>query len=138
MYLWVLIFGGFVSFFNSCANDSANSFATSVGSGVLSIKKALVIAGVFEFLGCFLMGALVSDTIRKKIVDLTIFESNPYALMLGMLTANFSAVIWLTLATYFKYPVSTTHYFVSACCTSQLYSPVLFCPHSTFRTASTS
>lgn len=117
MYFWFLIVGGFISFFNAWgigANDCANSFATSVGSGVLTLKKALIIAGIFEFLGSLLMGALVSDTVRKKIVDISIYESNPYALMLGMLTANFSAGIWLTIASYFRYPVSTTHSIIGA------------------------
>ena len=117
MYFWFLIVGGFISFFNAWgigANDCANSFATSVGSGVLTLKKALIIAGIFEFLGSFLMGALVSDTVRKKIVDISIYESDPYALMLGMLTANFSAGIWLTIASYFRYPVSTTHSIIGA------------------------
>ena len=116
-YLWITILGGFVSFFNSWgigANDVANSFATSVGSKVLTLKQALIIAGIFEFLGAFLMGSHVADTVRKKIVNIDIFENEPYALMLGMLCSNFSAGIWLTIATFFKYPVSTTHSIIGA------------------------
>ena len=116
-YLWITILGGFISFFNSWgigANDVANSFATSVGSKVLTLKKALIVAGIFEFLGAFLMGSHVTDTVRKKIVNIDIFENDPYALMLGMMSANFAAGIWLTIATYFKYPVSTTHSIVGA------------------------
>ena len=116
-YLWMLITGGIVSFFNSWgigANDCANSFATSVGSKVLTLKHALVIASVFEFLGAFLMGSHVTDTVRKKIVDIDMFETDPYPLMLGMMCANFASGVWLTLATYFKYPVSTTHSIIGA------------------------
>ena len=113
----MLITGGIVSFFNSWgigANDCANSFATSVGSKVLTLKQALVIASVFEFLGAFLMGSHVTDTVRKKIVDIDVFDNEPYALMLGMMCANFASGLWLTTATYFKYPVSTTHSIIGA------------------------
>ena len=116
-YLWIVIFGAGISFFNSWgigANDCANSFATAVGAKVISLKKALIIAGIFEFLGAFLMGSHVTDTVRKKIVEIELFETNPYALMLGMLSANFAAGIWLTIATYFRYPVSTTHSIIGA------------------------
>ena len=116
-YLWIVIFGGFVSFFNSWgigANDCANSFATSVGAKVLTLRQALYVAAVFEFLGAFLMGSHVTDTVRKKIVDIDVFESDPYALMLGMMCANLASGIWLLIATYFKYPVSTTHSIIGA------------------------
>jgi phosphate/sulfate permease len=92
----------------------ANSFATSVGAGVLTIRQVKYIAGFFEFFGAFLMGSRVSKTIRKGIVQLSLFKSNPGALMLGMVCANISAGIWLQIATYFKLPVSTTHSIVGS------------------------
>ena len=33
------------------ANDVANAMATSVGSGALKIKQAVVLAAIFEFAG---------------------------------------------------------------------------------------
>lgn len=116
-YLWIVIVGGFISFFNSWgigANDCANSFATSVGAKVLTLRQGLCIAAVFEFLGAFLMGSHVTDTVRKKIVDIDVFDDEPYALMLGMMSANFAAGVWLFIATYYKYPVSTTHSIIGA------------------------
>lgn len=117
MYQWILIFGVFVSFYNAWgigANDCANSFATSVGAKVLTLKQAIIVAGVFEFLGAFLMGSHVTSTIRKKIVSIDMFEDEPGALMFGMLCSNLAAGVWLNIATYFKYPVSTTHSIVGA------------------------
>ena len=117
MYLWILIVGSFASFYNAWgigANDCANSFATSVGAKVLSLKKAIIVASVFEFLGAFLMGSHVTSAIRKKIVSIDIFEDEPGALMFGMLCSNIAAGIWLNLATYFKFPVSTTHSIIGA------------------------
>ena len=111
-YLWIPIIGTFVSFFTSWAigaNDCANSFATSVGAKVLTLKDAVIIAAIFEFLGAFLMGSQVTDTVRKKIVDNLAFEDEPELLMWGMFCSLFASGIWITIATTFKLPVSTTH-----------------------------
>ena len=63
MYLWILVVGSFASFYNAWgigANDCANSFATSVGAKVLTLKKAIIIASIFEFLGAFFLPKDVS------------------------------------------------------------------------------
>ena len=117
MYLWIFITGIFFAFYNAWgigANDCANSFATSVGAKVLTLKQAVIIASIFEFGGAVLMGSHVTDMVRKKIVERDIFEDNPGALMFGMLCADLSSAIWLTVATYFKLPVSTTHSIIGA------------------------
>ena len=117
MYSWILGFGVLFSLYNGWgggANDCANSFATSVGAKVLTLKKAVLIASVFEFGGAVLLGSHVTDFVRKKIVAVDIFEDNPGALMFGMLCADLSSALWLTFATYYKYPVSTTHSIIGA------------------------
>ena len=117
MFQWIFICGIFVALYNAWgigANDCANSFATSVGSKVLTLRQAVLIAAIFEFGGAVLMGSHVTDTVRKSIVDIDIFNDNPGALMYGMLCADLSSAIWLTLATYLKYPVSTTHSIIGA------------------------
>lgn len=117
MYTWIFVSGILFSFYNAWgggANDCANSFATAVGSKSVTLKQAILIASVFEFAGAVLMGSLVTDTVRKKIVSQDIFEDDPGALMLGMLCADLSSALWLTFATYFKYPVSTTHSIIGA------------------------
>jgi solute carrier family 20 (sodium-dependent phosphate transporter) len=117
MYEWIFIVGLFFAFYNAWgigANDCANSFATSVGSKALTLKQAIIIASIFEFSGAVLLGSLVTDTVRKKIVDIDIYNDNPYALMYGMLCADLASAIWLTVATYFRYPVSTTHSIIGA------------------------
>ena len=117
MYTWIFATGIIFAFYNAWgggANDCANSFATAVGAKTLTLKQAIVIASIFEFTGAVLMGAHVTDSVRKNIVSLDIFEDDPGALMLGMLCADLSSAIWLTVATYLKWPVSTTHSIIGA------------------------
>eukprot|EP00177_Eucheuma_denticulatum_P006864 GFKZ01012497.1.p1 GENE.GFKZ01012497.1~~GFKZ01012497.1.p1 ORF type:complete len:651 (-),score=87.74 GFKZ01012497.1:119-2071(-) len=119
-YLWIVIVGGILAFamaWGIGANDVANAFATSVGAGSLTLKWACVIAAVMEFLGAFLMGGSVTDTVRKKIIDVDVFNpttsegaaNGPELLMTGFLCSLIAATTWLIIATYFSLPVSTTH-----------------------------
>ncbi len=96
------------------ANDVANAMATSVGSKAITIKQAIIIAAIFEFLGAFLAGGQVTKTIRKGIVDLNAFEGNPDLLIWGMLAALLAAGTWLLIASMKGWPVSTTHSIVGA------------------------
>ena len=95
------------------ANDVANAMATSVGSRAITIKQAIIIAAIFEFLGAFLAGGEVTSTIRKGIIDSgAIGDAN--ILLYGMLSALLAAALWLTVASRFGWPVSTTHSIVGA------------------------
>lgn len=96
------------------ANDVANAFASSVGAKALTMKQAILVAAVCEFLGASLMGAGVTDTIRSGIANLDAYLYTPGLLMYGMLCALLSAGIWLLVATYWELPVSTTHSIVGA------------------------
>ena len=96
------------------ANDVANSMGTSVGSGAITVGGAIVIAAVFEFLGAFLAGGEVTSTIRKGIIDAEAIGHDPDLLVVGMLSALLSAAVWLTVASVFGWPVSTTHSIVGA------------------------
>lgn len=96
------------------ANDVSNSCAMPVGTKALTMTNALVIAGVFEFLGAFLLGSSVSDTIRSDMIHAEIFSTDPHSLILVFVSALFGVSSWLMTATYFKLPVSTTHSVVGA------------------------
>jgi len=111
-YLWLVIVGGLFGFFAAMgigANDVANSFSTSVGSGALSVRNAVIIALFCEAGGAILMGAHVTDTIRKGIADYECFEDNPPILMFGAMSVLLTVGIWLFVASYYELPVSTTH-----------------------------
>ena len=96
------------------ANDVANAMGTSVGSKVLTIKQAVLVAAVFEFLGAFLAGGGVTQTIRKGVIDPALFEGNLEVLIYGMISALFAAGTWLLVASLRGWPVSTTHTIVGA------------------------
>ena len=100
------------------ANDVANAMATSVGSRALPVKRAILIAAVFEFSGAYLAGGQVTATIRKGIVDASVFcdgcLATPDTLVYGMLAALLAAASWLLVASRNGWPVSTTHSIVGA------------------------
>src|SRR5690606_16803071 len=96
------------------ANDVANAMGTSVGSKALTIKQAIFIAMVFEFAGAYLAGGEVTSTIRKGIIDSAFFIEQPELLVYGMISALFAAGVWLALASYLGWPVSTTHSIIGA------------------------
>jgi len=88
--------------------------ATSVGSKALTIKQAIYVAAIFEFLGAVLAGGEVTSTIRKGIVDTDLLAGTPELLVYGMLAALLSAGTWLFIASRNGWPVSTTHSIVGA------------------------
>ncbi len=96
------------------ANDVANAMGTSVGSRALSFRQAIVIAAIFEFLGAVLAGGQVTATIRKGIIDPGLLAGSPEILVFGMLASLLAAAVWLMVASYFGWPVSTTHSIVGA------------------------
>ncbi|MCY4426160.1 MAG: inorganic phosphate transporter [Halieaceae bacterium] len=96
------------------ANDVANAMGTSVGSRAITIKQAIGIAMVFEFMGAYLAGGEVTSTIRKGIIDPSVMAGTPELLVYGMLSALLAAAIWLLLASMMGWPVSTTHSIVGA------------------------
>jgi len=96
------------------ANDVANAMGTSVGSGALTLGGALVVAATLEFSGAFFVGSHVSETVRQGIVDPDLFANDGLSYMLGMLSALLAAGLWLQIASWKGWPVSTTHTIVGS------------------------
>jgi len=105
---------GFFMAWGIGANDVANAMGTSVGSKAITLKQAIIIAMIFEFAGAYLAGGEVTSTIRKGIIDVSYFIDIPEYLVLGMIASLLSAGIWLAVASYFGWPVSTTHSIIGA------------------------
>lgn len=116
-YYLVLVSSSFISLYvalNIGGNDLANAMGTSVGSGALTLKKAVFLSIIFNFLGAVLAGGHVTNTIRKGIIDPMLFSNTPERLVLGMLASLLAAGVWIHLASHYGLPVSTTHSIVGA------------------------
>jgi len=107
--LIIAIVIGLYSAINIGANDVANSMATSVASGALTIRKAVFVASVCNVLGAVFVGSHVVNTIRKGLVNPLQFSDKPNLFLFGMLAAVLGSALWVNVATYLKLPVSTTH-----------------------------
>jgi len=100
---------------NIGANDVANAMGTSVGSRALTLKQAVIIAAIFEFAGAFFAGDAVTETVRKGILEIPFGEDGTVSkdisqdIAFGFIAAMMAAAVWLTIATRFGLPVSTTH-----------------------------
>lgn len=105
----IAIVFGFIMAYGVGANDVSNAMGTSVGAKALTIKQAICIAAVFEFAGAYLAGGEVTSTIRSGIIDASNFVDVPHYLVFGMIGSLMAAGSWLLLASYFGWPVSTTH-----------------------------
>ena len=105
---------GFFMAWGIGANDVANAMGTSVGARALTLWQAVLVACVFEFAGAYLAGGEVTSTIRKGIIDAGVMSDNPELLVYGMIASLLAAGIWLLIASYFGWPVSTTHSIVGA------------------------
>ncbi len=113
LLILAIVFGVFMAW-GIGANDVANAMGTSVGSGAVTIKQAIVIAVIFELSGAILAGGEVTATIRKGILDAALFVNEPHLLVYGMLASLLAAGAWLLIASSFGLPVSTTHSIVGA------------------------
>jgi PiT family inorganic phosphate transporter len=110
----IVVLLAFYLAFNLGANDVANAMGTSVGSKAVTLKQALIIAGVLEFTGAVLFGHEVSETLATKIANPTLFASTPQMLAIGMMTVLLSCGLWLQIATSRGLPVSSSHAVVGA------------------------
>lgn len=105
---------GFFMAFGIGANDVSNSMGTSVGSGTITAKQAIIIALIFESAGAYLAGGEVTETIKSGVIDPMQFVDTPDILALGMLSALFASGAWLFIATKMGWPVSGTHTIIGA------------------------
>jgi phosphate permease len=107
------VFGFFMAF-GVGANDVSNAMGTSVGSGTITPKQAIIIAMIFEAAGAYLAGGEVTETIKSGIIDTTQFINQPEVLVFGMMAALFASGAWLLIASKMGWPVSTTHSIIGA------------------------
>lgn len=113
LFIFALLAGLYMAW-NIGANDVANAIGTSVGSGTLTLRRAVIMAACMEFIGAFFFGSHVTETIQTGIISPDIYIDRPLQLVYGMLSALLAAGVWLQCASYFGLPVSTTHSIIGA------------------------
>ncbi|GAX34889.1 inorganic phosphate transporter [Nodularia sp. NIES-3585] len=112
-----LIFIALLTFYvawNLGANDVANSMGTSVGSKAITLKQAIIIAGILEFTGAVLFGQEVSQTLATKIANPVLFAATPEIYVTGMVSVLITCGLWLQIATSRGLPVASSHAVVGA------------------------
>jgi PiT family inorganic phosphate transporter len=103
--------GGVASFavaFGMGANNVSNAIGTSVGSGAISRKTGLILAGICEFLGTVLMGGMVTETLKSAIIAPEHFLPTQQYFAIGMFSTMIMALVWLLIATHYALPISAT------------------------------
>ena len=108
---WLLIIGVITAMymaFNIAANDIGNSMGTVVGSGALTMKKALLVGALFEFLGAIFLGSTVIKTVGSGIIPIEFMSG------LGAFIITMSAGIWITITLIKKIPISGSDAIVSS------------------------
>lgn len=108
------VLAGLYMAWNIGANDVANAMGTSVGSGALTLRHALIIAIIFESLGALFSGGRVTETISQGLVDLSSLPGDALLLTAGMTCCLIAGAVWLNFASFMGWPVSTTHCIVGA------------------------
>ena len=94
------------------AQDVSNALGTSVGSKALTVRQAIAVGAICEFLGSS-VGGEVAATISGGILNMDAFHAlGPAGIDLYancMFVTMCGAFTWLVIATIYGLPVSTTH-----------------------------
>ncbi len=113
----ILVLGmmaGIYMAWNIGANDVANGMASAVGAKAISLRQAVLIGGILDFIGATFIGSHVTTTIRENILVAQNVTHDPQVMMLGLLAALLAAAFWVFFSTWSQFPVSTTHSIVGA------------------------
>lgn len=102
---------GLLMAFGIGANDVSNAMGTSVGSGTITARQAIFVAMILNLPGAYLAGGEVTETIKSGIINPMEFVDNPDLLVCRMMSALLSAGVWLLLASFMGWPVSTTPFY---------------------------
>ena len=112
----IIIFAALVAFLTVWgvgAADLANVLSTTLGSKAVSVRTAIIIAIVFEFLGAFFGGDHVSYTLRHNVINLSLIH-DPHMIVVALLSVSLAGASWMILASAFGLPASITNSIVGA------------------------
>lgn len=104
----VVVILGLAFNFSNGFNDSANIIAIPIGTRALRPAKALIIAGIFEFIGTYFFGQGVAKTIGTGIINPELFVGNKYAVIILFATL-LTSTTWNVVCTILGMPISASH-----------------------------
>lgn len=91
-------------------HDAANVVATIIATGAMSPRSALGLAALAHFVGPFLFGTAVAQTIGKGIIDISAFDPNQTGLSISLvIAALIGAIAWNLITWAWGLPSSSAH-----------------------------
>lgn len=102
MVILVILFALIFDFLNGI-HDSSNVVATMISSRAISPRMALGMTAVAEFVGPFVFGVAVANTIGHEIVSAEAISTSV------LVAALISAILWNLLTWYLGFPSSSSH-----------------------------
>ena len=88
--------------------DAPNAIATCVSTRAIGVRKAIVMAAIFNFLGVFVMTS-INASVAMTIYNMVAFGGDAQASLIALCAAMAAIVLWATAAWYFGIPTSESH-----------------------------
>ena len=88
--------------------DAPNAIATCVSTRAIGVRKAIIMAAIFNFLGVLVMTS-VNASVAFTIYNMVDFGGNSQLALIALCAAMAAIVIWATAAWYFGIPTSESH-----------------------------
>lgn len=88
--------------------DAPNAIATCVSTRAISVRKAIIMAAVFNFLGVLIMTS-INASVAFTIYNMVDFGGDSKLALIALCAAMAAIVIWATAAWYFGIPTSESH-----------------------------
>lgn len=88
--------------------DAPNAIATCVSTRAIEVRKAIIMAAVFNFLGVLVM-TYINASVAMTIYNMVDFGGDAHVSLIALCAAMAAIVIWATAAWYFGIPTSESH-----------------------------
>ena len=88
--------------------DAPNAIATCVSTRAIEVRKAIIMAAIFNFLGVFVMTS-INASVATTIYNMVDFGGDAHLSLIALCAAMAAIVIWATAAWYFGIPTSESH-----------------------------
>ena len=88
--------------------DAPNAIATCVSTRAIGVRKAILMAAIFNFLGVLVM-TVINSSVAFTIYNMVDFGGDSRLALIALCAAMAAIVIWATAAWYFGIPTSESH-----------------------------